>query len=253
MTLESSMARGASGNSANSRGRVRAVSRGGRGGGARRGRGGRARLPTSVSNVLIELGNDDMNSFYSSTTDQLQKNSSASRAFFPPLPDGDAKTAERLKDAEEVYLTILNPSQKLDRSDIASQGGSKSWSSARQSVTLDAIWDESDPFLVAELLPTEVRESSISNKRKPLPGESSLILPGYENERDSGDEDDENRDDEDAEDGKEKQQASTQKLQKMREEEEDAELADADYRTNARFDDDDGYLSEDSGNDAPLF
>jgi hypothetical protein len=238
------------------------VAAGGAAGGRRGGGGGsagRGRNQPSMLAAMREMGTGSASTYFAAMASTPTANTNAARDFYPPLADGVAVDASKHPykgNSHACYLSMMtytdpahNPCYVVDALDPVA--------ARRQGATapVRSVWAVESRAVVPEILPMEARADSAAKRRRrsgPGPPRSidMSVFASRVGRADGGDDGDENRDDDDAD--KEKDPNAALAGEKGAEEDEDVEL-DADYQVTARFDDDDGYISQDSGDNVALF
>lgn len=270
--------RGSRGGRGGSR-RGRGATRGAGGGGSTRGRarvalaagvnpkpsvsGAGGRLHGSMQAAVAELGGMSASEQFAAQADAAVGNKDAARAFYPPLKPGRSVSAAGFQQAPheatffENLVVLLepqsNPSRVSDCSVLLSR------ERAADNKLKKEFWAEGSLAVVPNILPWEVRHDEAARarrkKRRAIQNAADaailrrVVSGGADGERVGGGEEDDQGDEDDPD--KEKDPAAVGAAEKAAEDDENE--MDADYQTTARFDDDDGYISQDSGIDAPLF
>lgn len=220
------------------------------------GAGRRGPMQESMKAAVRELGGATASAQFAAQADSSAGNKDAARAFYPPLKPGRAVSAAGFQQAPheatffDNMVVLLEPGENQSRvEDCAPLRGRARKDAAKRK---EDFWAPGSLAVVPGVLPWEVRHDAAARarrkKRKILShaAEAAMLrravnggAAGGGDEDDQGDEDDPD---------KEKDPDAAENVP----EEEEDEL-DVDYQATARFDDDDGYISQDSGNDAPLF
>ena len=242
----------------------------------------RARPPPAIRNSMQELGMTSL--FGAIPSERERENVDAARAFFPPIPDDEMPHAVRLSDKEKEIVSLFGEISESLRASPANVQPKQSAKSELMTSLLHArryfyehpngndteskrgdLWNNTDPWLIPEMLPSELRLKSETSaakaarlrfsgqngEREHVPLVSNRVVPESDLVQEGllvpiGGElgDEEHANEENHEDGEEPGE--------IVEEDDDLEL-DADYETGFHFDDDDGYEEADSGNEEATF
>lgn len=212
-------------------------------------------------------------------------NANATRAYFPPLPEGrEAAPAPLAGEERELVALFQDIQRKLsaspaavvlraaaeqDKLQVAVQRAKTYFQTASTKIcdpviARGSLWERAEPWIVAEILPLEVRpakERAVIGAR--LRKRMRVTAPNDQQDPFRGlvtsevvqssvaDVGDENADDAPGDDADDADKAAVGAEADLAEDD-DHEL-DADYQTGTRFDDDDGYEENDSGADEATF
>ncbi len=227
----------------------------------------RARPPPSVRSSMQELGLSANANYGITVSDALGEQVDAARAYFPALEFGPApalkpteKERELITRFEEIRAALRASPAAVRRRGPRQSSLAKELYRARaffgpgsddgEAAPRENLWDMDHPWLVAEMLPQELRKvktgvSQQANGRNAEPARIGDLAVQADEGAEEGDVEDKERADKDKE-------MDPEVGALVESEEEDLEL-NADYGTGAHFDDDDGYEEADSGKEEALF